>query len=257
MTAGASSTRWLATAPDLARPNRRPAHARISEWLLSLITSADLEVGTKLPVEEELAAQLAVSRMTLRQALAELERSGVLVRRTGRSGGTFVTRAAIPCDLTGLMGFTEQMRRADVRAGARIVSSSTMEAPAGAARALRLPRRTEVHEIVRVRTAHRLPLALERSYFPASVFPGLLDCGLHGSLYRLLEKRFGQRPTTADESLVPTVAEQDEATLLDVEEGAPLLLVERTAMTASGLRVEFARDLFRPDRLRVTFRTAL
>ena len=48
--------------------------------------------------------------MTLRQALGALEARGLVQRKRGRSGGTFVTRPRIECDLTGLPGFTEQMR---------------------------------------------------------------------------------------------------------------------------------------------------
>ena len=86
--------------------------------------------GDKLPREETLAARLGVSRMTLRQALAALERHGTIVRKPGRLGGTFVAEPKIVCDLTGLMGFTEQMRRAHVRAGARWSARRTRH-PAG------------------------------------------------------------------------------------------------------------------------------
>lgn len=195
--------------------------------------------------------------MTLRQALAKLEAAGTLERKAGRLGGTFVREPRIECDLTGLAGFTEQMRRADVRAGARVVSADTVAANGTVARALSVPRGSKVHEVVRVRTARREPLAIERSFFPVEVFPDLLTHRLTGSLYELLTRRYGQRPVSASEALVPVIAREHEAALLKVDVSSPLMLIERTAYTAAGLAVEFARDLFRPDRIRISLRTGL
>src|SRR5680860_905270 len=109
----------------------------------------------KLPPEEDLAAALGVSRMTLRQALGSIEAKGLLERRRGRAGGNFIREQQIECDLTGLPGFTEQMRRAHVRAGARVISVRRMRAPRAIATALELGRDKEVFEIIRVRSARR------------------------------------------------------------------------------------------------------
>ena len=75
---------------------------------------------------------------------------------------------------------------------------------------------------------------LEHSLFPAELFPGLLDCRLDGSLYELLEDKYGQRPHRARECLEPVIAGVREAEALEVDEGAPLMLVERTAYARSG-----------------------
>jgi GntR family transcriptional regulator len=100
-----------------------------------------------------------------------------------------------------------------------------------------------------------VPLALERSYLPAAMFPGLLDRRLTGSLYALMEREYGQGPQSATEFLEPFIATADEAELLGVDPGSPLLLIDRTAAAASGRPVEYARDLFRPDRIRISVRT--
>ena len=249
---------WLESAPDLSAPSRLPAHTRIEQWLRGVIERRELVPGDKLPVEERFAASLGVSRMTLRQALASLEKAGTVVRKRGRGvGGTFVSEARIECDLTGLAGFTEQMQRADVRPGARLVSAATVPADRAAFEALSLRPGSQVHEIVRVRTANRRPLALERAYFPAEVFPDLLEQGLTGSIYRLISRRYGQTPQVASESLEPVIPTEAEARLLGVEASTPLMLIERTAYSSSGLALEYARDLFRSDRVRISFRTGL
>lgn len=250
-------TKALGTAPDLGRASSRPAYVRIEQWLTSCIDEGTVVPGDKLPREEQLAASLGVSRMTLRQALSGLEAAGTIVRRPGRRGGTFVAQPRIVCDLTGLAGFTEQMRRAHVRAGARVVSALTRVASGAEARALGLGRTGRVHEIVRVRSADREPLALERACFPERLFPDLLDQRLTGSLYRLLARRYDHAPHTASEVLEPLIADAEQARLLRVPEGSPLLLIERTASTAAGVAVEYAHDVFRADRTRITLRTGL
>ena len=257
MTRAETPLDWLAGAPSFPTPDGTPVHAGIARWLTELIGRGDLVPGDRLPREDVFAASLGVSRMTLRQGLASLEVKGTVERKTGRLGGTFVREPRIECDLSGMAGFTEQMRRANLRAGARVVTASTVPANAKVAAALSVQRATPVHEIVRVRTARHEPLAIERSFFPTGPFPDLLDHGLSGSIYRLLTRIYGQRPTSAVEALEPVTARADEAALLQVEPGTALMLITRTAFTSAGLAVEFARDIFRPDRIKIALRTGI
>ena len=234
-----------------------PAHQQIERWLVRAIGRGELSAGDRLPPEQELAAAIGVSRMTLRQALGRLESRDVIVRTPGRRGGTFVAEPKIECDLSGWAGFTDVMRRAHVRVGARMVRAATGPAPRAVSEALGLPRGDPVHEVVRVRRAGGRPLALEHSWFPAALFGDLLSRPLTGSLYALLRKEYGHDPRTADEFVAPVVAAEPEAGLLDVAPGTALLQVERITATAAGLPVEYARDLFRPDRIRLRVRSEL
>ncbi|MGH3360475.1 MAG: GntR family transcriptional regulator [Nocardioidaceae bacterium] len=243
--------------PDLAAPSDTPSHARIEKWLADAIASGRLHPDDRLPPEPELAAALGVSRMTLRQALSTLEHRDLLIRKRGRFGGNFIASPRLDFDLTGLPGFTEQMRRLRVEAGARVVSAMTRRANAEQSRALEITRGAQVHEIVRVRLANRLPMALEETYFPAATFENLLSHPLTGSLYAVLESEYGKVPSSANETLEPVIATARHAELLDVAEGAPLMLLSRTSYTSSGLPVEHSYDYFRPDRTRITLRVSV
>lgn len=243
-------------APDLDRESGLAVHVQIERWLVDVIARRDLSPGDRLPAERDLAKRLGVSRMTLRQALDGLQRRGVLERVPGRSGGAFVVEPKIECDLTGSAGFTEQMRRAHRRAGARVRKASTVPADATVADALGVDLGAPVHEIVRVRSANRTPIAFERSFFPAERFPDLVEQRLTGSLYRLLGRAYDSSPSDILEYLEPTVARADEAAELAIAAGTPLILIERTAYSSS-IAVEFARDLFRADRVRVMVRSEL
>jgi GntR family transcriptional regulator len=246
----------LGNPPELSAPATEPAHARIEHWLEGLITSGRLRPDDKLPAEVEMAAALGVSRMTLRQALSTLEAKGLVVRRRGRWGGSFVAEPRVEVDLSGAPGFTEQMRRAHLRAGARVLRAETVRAPADVRRALRLPRGADVHVVARVRSARLAPIALEESHFPAALFPDLLSSRLGGSLYALL-RGYGLAPHSAVEELEPVLATEEQAARLEVPPGAPLLRITRTAYAEDGRPVEHACDHFRADRTRLTLRTAV
>jgi GntR family transcriptional regulator len=242
-------------APDFSHAGGLPAYQQIEQWLTELMTAGALTPGDKLPKEADLASLLGVSRMTLRQALAALEVRGVVERIPGRSGGTFIVEPTIECDITGLAGFTEQLRRGQVRASARVVSAGAHPASARVSRALEIARDSEVYEVVRVRRANGQPLALERSYLPAELFPRLLDKRLTGSLYARMARDYDLAPQSATEYLEPYVAGERVAAMLEVPVGSALLRIERTAASAAGQPIEYASDLFRPDRIRVTVRT--
>jgi GntR family transcriptional regulator len=231
-------------------------HGQIEDWLAEMISAGRLAPGDRMPTEHDLAEWLDVSRMTLRHALASLARRGLVTRAVGRRGGTFVAEPKLEQDRTTLAGFSEQLRRHGMVAGARVLSATERAAGPVSAAALGLSDGDPVYEVRRVRLGDGQPIGLERSVFPAAAFPGMLDCRLDGSLYDLLDERYGQRPCRARESLEPVTAGVREAEALEVREGAPLMQVERTAYGQAGQPVEFARDLFRGDRTRIVMWTA-
>jgi GntR family transcriptional regulator len=235
-----------------------PAYAQIIERIEAAVVRGELAAGDRLPPERQLAEDLGVSRMTLRQALAALQTRGLVTRTTGRRGGTFVASPKVERDVSAFAGLSEQLRRQNVTAGSRVLAAVEVPAGDGVAEALELEPGDPVAEIVRVRLADREPLALERSSFPVARFPGLLDHDLTGSLYDVLAETYCDAPTHAVERLEPVLAGKAEADALAVSVGAPLMLVERIAYAAGSEPVEFARDLFRGDRTRiVAWATAL
>jgi GntR family transcriptional regulator len=195
-----------------------------------------------------------VSRATVRAALADLQRSGLVRRVRGRAGGIFVAERKVERDLTSLAGLPAYLRRQGFTAGARVVATAMVDADAETAAALELEAGTPVLEVVRVRLADGEPISLERARFPADRFPDLLDRSLSGSLYELLEREYGLRPGEAEERIEVVVAETTETRLLDVPRGAPLLAIARTAWDRDGRPFERSHDLFRADRARIVVR---
>lgn len=242
--------------PEIQRGSGVTVYGQIEDWLAEAIAVGRIGPGDRMPAEQDLAAWFGVSRMTLRQALARLARRGLVTRAVGRRGGTFVAERKLEQDHTTLAGFSEQLRRQGIQPGARVLSAVRRPAGPVVAAALDAAEGEPVYEVRRVRLGDGRPIVLEHSVFPAAMFPGMLGCRLDGSLYELLETRYGQRPHRARESLEPVTAGVREAEALEVSEGAPLMLVVRVAYAQTGQPVEFARDLFRGDRTRIVMWTS-
>ena len=244
----------LAPRPELAGLSDQPAHARIAHWLEDLVISGELAPGDKLPPEVEIATSLGVSRMTLRQALGAVEAKGLIDRRRGRFGGSFVAAPRFELDHASLPGFTEQMLRIDVEPGAEVLKAITRRPDTAVSKALGLRRGDPVHEIQRVRTANGEPIVLEETYLPAQMFPGLLSNDLHGSLYAVM-RDYGSAPSTADERIEAVQATVEQSEILGVAPASPLLLIVRTAFGANGVAVEFSRDYLRSDRTAIRIKS--
>jgi GntR family transcriptional regulator len=226
-------------------------HTQIANAVASSITLGHFRSGDRLPPERELAKEFGVNRLTVRQALGELQLRKLIHRRTGRNGGTFIAEPIIEYDLTTFAGFSEQAQRLGRVASSRVLRTDKVLADEQTADDLQLAPGAEVYEIDRLRFADELPVLLEHSSFPAEQFAGLLGEALHGSIYDVLDRRYGARPVRAVERITPISANVKTARLLDVTRGTPLLRVERVAFDVNGLPVVSARDILRADRSRM------
>jgi GntR family transcriptional regulator len=233
---------------ELRRRAEPAAYVQIEEELAERIRTGMLRPGDRIPPERELAEQMQVSRMTVRQALGRLADRGLLVRERGR--GTFVSEPKLIQSLSRLNGFYDQMVSQGILPSSRLLSGEQVLASAAVAQVLDLRIAEPLYKVVRLRLGGGVPLALETSFFPARLVPGLLDYDLERhSIYRLME-HYDARPVRATQSLEPVPARDLEAETLEVPPGSPLMLVERIAWDAQDRPVEYAKDIFRGDRSR-------
>jgi GntR family transcriptional regulator len=223
--------------------------------LTDRISSGQYRPGQRLGDERTLAADLGVSRATIRLALAALQDTGMVRRVPGRGGGTFVAKGKIERDLSRIVGVPALLRSQGVVAGTRVLSARLAEPGDIAAQALRTRPGDLVVDLVRIRLADGSPFSLENAKLPAKRFPGLLELPLGGSVYELIEEHFDVKPARATERIEVTAAAPDEAMILDVEPGAPLLAITRTVTDDDGEPIEYSRDLFRADRTRIVVTT--
>ena len=146
-----------------------------------------LGVGTAIPSERQLSADLGVSRLTVRAALDDLAREGYLVRRRG--SGTYVQQPKIEQQLT-MTSFSEDMRRRGMVASSKTLSLTRQLAGPRLGRFLNVSPGDEVVVVKRLRLADGVSMAIETLHIPASIVPGVTPKELEGSFYDLLRAKY-------------------------------------------------------------------
>lgn len=230
---------------DLISPDRsRPAihkHVQVREYVRGLIQGAD--PGSPAPSERELVQHFGVARMTVRQALDALVSEGLLERVPGR--GTFVARAKIDVHVR-LSSYTEEMARRGMRPSARTMLARMEAAGPGVARALEIGEGDKVVHWQRLRMADAVPMCIEDAYLADSIVPKFLEQPLPDSLYVELQRR-DLLPTWGEDSVDAALSRSDEAELLGIHTGEPVLRIARRAF-AGNIAVEVSRSTYRADR---------
>jgi GntR family transcriptional regulator len=212
--------------------------------LLALIDVS--EVGAAIAPERQLAAELGVSRMTLRRVVGDLVREGLLTRKQG--SGTFVAKPKIAQSLT-MTSFSEDMRQRGLTPGARTLSLETIDAGARVGRHLEISPRARVLRARRLRLADGDPMAVETLHAPRDLVPDLSAEDLERcSFYELLASRYGITLGRGLQTVEPTVLSADEAAVLEAPVHSPAFLFERVTRDDGDQPVEYVRSLYRGDR---------
>jgi len=217
------------------------------ERVLDLIER--LAVGDAIPSERQLSTDLGMSRLTVRAALDDLVRDGLLVKRRG--SGTFVSEPKIAQELT-MTSFTEDMRRRGMVPASRTLDLRVVPAGAHLGRLLKVSPSEPVVVITRLRLADRETMAIETLHVREALIPGLTAADLEQrSFYELLEERYRITTSSGTQTIEPTVTNEEESTALGVPLHSPAFLFERTTRTGSGEVVEYVRSIYRGDRYRL------
>ena len=222
----------------------KQSHTR--QHVLDLIEQ--LGVGTAIPSERQLSAELGVSRLTLRAALDDLAREGYLVRRRG--SGTYVQHPKISQELT-ITSFSDDMRRRGMIPGSRTLSMTTILAGARLGRSLNVSPSEQIVVVKRLRLADGESMAIETLHIPEALVPGLTPKSLTGSFYDLLRDHYGVQIVEGIQAIEPTVTNEEESEVLGVPLQSPAFLFERTSRDDAGRTVEFVQSVYRGDRYRI------
>ncbi len=232
--------------PQLHRRGPIPLYAQVKQVLRLRITGDGDHSDGALPSERELARELGVSRITVRQALRELTDEGAVFTAPGR--GTFRASPGTPRSLGVLTGFTQDMVQRGLSPSSRVLAADEVSDPHVADR-LGLAAAAPIARIRRLRLADDEPMAVEVTHVPLELCPGLLSIDLaQRSLYEVLQSVYQLRPRHADQSIESRAAEPGTAALLHIEPGAALLYLERITRLEDGRSIEFARSWYRGDR---------
>jgi GntR family transcriptional regulator len=200
--------------------------------------------GDALPSERDIATRTDLSRVTVRKAVQDLVKDGILVQRHG--SGTFVAPRMnrVEQSLSSLTSFTEDMARRGMSARSQWLDRGLYPPSPAETMVLGLSAGQLVARVSRLRIADDLPLAIERAALSASVLPD--PAAVESSLYAALEKN-GNRPVRAVQRISAANLGETDAGLLDVPPGVAGLHIERISYLASGRVIEFTRSIYRGD----------
>jgi GntR family transcriptional regulator len=219
---------------------------RIQQALLEQIQQGILQPDQQLPTEAELAQQYQVSRITAKRALDELVREGRAFRQQGR--GTFVAKSRIR-DISGFGSFSADIKARGMQPGSKILKFDEITPDAEVCARLHLPEDEHAYILKRLRLANNEPVAVETAYLPSRRFPDLLSQLQNDkSLYTVLAENYQSIPTWADAEIEARSATKEEATLLNIDAGKPVLAAQRVTFAANYNIIETVDSVYRGDR---------
>lgn len=223
-----------------------PLYAQLMEEIEKSIENGIYKPGDKIMTESEMAKAYGVSLITVRKAVGSLMQKGLVVRKQGK--GTFVTKPKFSRNMKKLQSFTEMCEQIGVKPGAKMLENSLIEADDKIAERLGIEDGSKVVYISRLRLADKEPVQIEKSYFPLQ-YAFLLDARFDdNSLFDYLWERAGVQVHGSEKVIELCKATTEEAVLLSIKRGDPLLLVRSTAYDAEGAPLYAGVQLINGDR---------
>ncbi len=224
-----------------------PLYAKLRDSLRASILDKVLKPEEKLPSESQLALIHGVSRITVRQALSDLQNEGLIVRQQGK--GAFLSspkRASQSLDR--LQGLGEALSAQGHAVHGKRLQMKRVRAPAGVSDCLGLPAAQEVWHMVSLRYLDRAPISVNSSYFPLPLGERLARLDLSGrDVIDVLEKDLGKVIIAAQLEISAVAMPAREGRWLLVSPGAPALRVQRVLCDASDARLQVETVTYRAD----------
>ncbi len=233
----------------LAPAAAKPLYAQLRDELRSRILDGVLHPGTRIPSENELTGHHGVSRITVRQALNDLQNEGLIFRAHGK--GTFVSEPTVAQDVTRLRGLSEAVSAEGHEVHNRTLSLTELSVPKYEAQKLAVSERTRVVRIETLRYLDRKPLSIDTIWVPLNVGRRLAKANLGTrDMLDIYENDFGLKLGRADETIEATSANRDQSRRLKINFGAPILHVERVIHLADGQPMHLDFISYRGDAFR-------
>lgn len=236
-------------------PGPIPLYYQLKQNVLAEIERGVYHAGDRLPSETEMIQRYGVSRITVRQALSELESEGVVVRKHGK--GTFVAEHNIEHELVRLTDFVEDMELAGLAPSSQVRGVKREASNSVIATALHMAVGEEVIRIDRLRLADSRPIAWDTTWLPLRFGLLLSETELaHETIYHILETRYGIPIEMGVFHISASTATAEQAHHLNVPTSTGLLLIQRVSYTSGNVPVYIQNRYYRTDRVsyRVTLR---
>ena len=234
----------------LDRNNPIPLYQQFRDAIEARINSGEWKPNEKIPSENELSARYGLSRMTVRSVLLDLVKEDRLYRVQGK--GTFVAQQKIEAQSLYYVGVREQLEQMGYEVTTRTLACRTVKSDRNVANHLWIEPETPVFMIKRVRSIKDGPVSIHVSYIPEKYSRGLAPEILEKEqLCALMNQNFGLQRKRVSETLESAAADAEEAKLLQVKKGHPLLLLRDQLFSEDGTPYEYTKVVFRGDKFTI------
>ncbi|PMC40337.1 phosphonate metabolism transcriptional regulator PhnF [Bacillus sp. UMB0899] len=223
-----------------------PLYYQLEEQIKKSIETENLQPGDALPSERELSESYQISRMTVRQAITNLVNKGYLFREKGK--GTFVSNQKFEQNLQGLTSFTEDMKARNLVPGSKLLHFEIYPADDDIKARLSLKEDELIYKIKRLRLANNDPIAVETSYLPVNLVPGLTPDILASSIYTYIEQELDLTIGHASQTVEAAIVDAEDQQHLNINKGVPILLIQRETYLENGTPLELVRSSYRADK---------
>ncbi|MCS7247426.1 MAG: GntR family transcriptional regulator [Anaerolineales bacterium] len=228
--------------------HNEPLRYQVRKAILDFLEKENYAIGDKIPSEQELMELLNVSRSTLREGLQMLEQERILITKHGL--GRYLASAPkdLKFDITELLSVTEMLANYGIQVKTHLLSLETLPADQRLAHLLDLLIGESVIAIERIRHADAIPVIYSIEYIPAKKLPGPIDPKeLEGSLFALLENRWGIKLDYSIATLRAVVSEGHIPSVAAADPHLPWVLLEQVNYTEQGEPIVFSCDYHRSD----------
>ena len=224
-----------------------PLYIQIKKIIKDKILSNEYAPGDSLPSEAQLQEIFHVSRITARQAIAQLESEGLVERARGK-GTRVLFQNKIEEQLAGIKSFTNEMLERGIQPGTRWAHIELVKADRHVADIFGCKKGDLVYRLDRVRTGDDVPIVYFVSYFSRDRNLPLEDEKYTGSMYALLDELNIRKPVKTRENFKAITARKEEAEKLDIKKGDPLLIRERVSYDHEGNVLEYTISYYPGER---------
>lgn len=222
-----------------------PLYQQVADDIKEKIQTGEYASGQMLPSEAKFCEMYQVSRVTLRNAIADLADQGLVIKKHGK--GTFVEQKKISSDLHIFSGLTTICRENHIESRTHILSAVRQPASMYDIRMLDLSKDDDVVYIKRLRFANEQPVIIEHVYLPYKEYSFLLDLVMENrSLYATIQHHTGLNPEKdgySDVILEVSSATEEEASLLNIPPEKPVFIMKESVRTRAGIPIHRTKQV--------------
>jgi GntR family transcriptional regulator len=240
-------------AMDINRNSPLPLYYQLKELLLENIQQGYWKPGQQLPTEEDIQRKYDLSRTTVRLALKELELDGKINRRPGK--GTFVTFPKVQEGSESFNLDVLEFQEHGLQLSWKVLSNDQFAAPSEIAARLQIKSESKIFGMRRLRMANNILIGFTVSYvsgdFLDKIDHSLTEAG--GSMNYLTGIDLSR--CTVDRVVEALPAGREDAKVLEMTPGDPVLVITRILKNADGRPIELFRGIYRGDRFQYRVQT--